>query len=170
MKTVASITLLTAALACASLFAAEGETQREILGLRLDMTKEEAQKRLKEIGTFVRPEKKQQEVWEVKDNKSFSHVIVGFEKTAPGMRYITAVAREDKDAERVRYSDIGNVEAARQAGDPAIKNFNYEWTLAAVPGHPEMLTIARGRDPEFLSTLSLKRIGEAVAADDNDEE
>ena len=169
MKTIASITLLTVALACTSLLAAEGETRREIMGLRLDMTKEEAQKRLKEIGTFVRPEKKQQEVWEVKD-KSFSHVIVGFEKTAPGMRYITAVAREDKDAERVRYSEVGSVDAARQAGDPAIKNFNFEWTLAAVPGHPEMLTIARGRDPEFLSTLSLKRTGEAAAAEDNDEE
>lgn len=166
MRTVVSIGVLLLAFTAAPSIAAEEEAQREILGLRLDMTKEEAHARLKEIGTFVRPEKKLQEVWEVKD-RSFSHVIVGFEKTV-GLRYVTAVAREDKEAERVRYSDVGKLDAARQAGDPGIKNFNYEWSLAAVPRHPEMLTIARGRDPEFLSTVSLKRVG-ASKEEENEE-
>ena len=137
--------------------ASDLEVRRDILGIRLDMTKEEAQARLKEIGSFVRADRKQQEVWAAKD-KTFSHVIVGYEKEGPGLRYVTAVAREDKEAERMRYTDLGKLEGARQAGDPAIKNFNYEWTLPATEGHPEMLVIARGRDPEFLSTYSLKRL------------
>jgi len=159
MRTLAPVSLLLLALASSFAVAAEPEARREILGLRLDMTKEEAEARLKQIGKFVRDEKKQQQIWEAKD-KSYSHIIVGYEKTGPGLRYVTAVAREDKDAERMRYAEIGKVEAARQAGDPAIKNFNYEWSLPAVKGHPEMLVIARGRDPEFLSTYSLKRTGE----------
>lgn len=165
MRTLASIVVLLLALTSSFVTAAEPEVQREILGLRLDMTKEEVETRLKEIGKFVRDERKQQQVWEAKD-KSFSHVIVGYEKAGPGLRYVTAVAREDKDAERIRYSDLGKFEAARQAGDPKINNFNYEWTLPSVKGHPEMLVIARGRDPEFLSTVSLKRIGGGEEDDD----
>ena len=128
MRTLAAIAPLLLALTSSFVTAAEPEVQREILGLRLDMTKEEVETRLKEIGKFVRDERKQQQVWEAKD-KSFSHVIVGYEKAGPGLRYVTAVAREDKDAERIRYSDVEKLEAARQAGDPKIKNFNYEWTL-----------------------------------------
>ncbi|MBA2432963.1 MAG: hypothetical protein H0V56_12760 [Chthoniobacterales bacterium] len=33
------------------------------------------------------------------------------------MRFITAVAREDKEAKRLAYSSVGNVEQARQAGE-----------------------------------------------------
>lgn len=165
MRTLASLAVLLLALTSSLTTAAEPDVRREILGLRLDMTKEEVETRLKEIGKFVRDERKQQQVWEAKD-KSFSHVIVGYEKAGPGLRYVTAVAREDKDSERIRYSDVGKLEAARQAGDPKIKNFNYEWTLPPIVGHPEMLVIARGRDPEFLSTVSLKRIGGGEEDDD----
>ena len=165
MRTPASITALLLAISCAFTNAAEPEVRRDILGIRLDMTKEEVEARLKKIGKFVRDERKLQQIWEAKD-KSFSHVIVGYEKGGPGLRYVTAVAREDKDAERIRYSDVGKLEAARQAGDPKINNFNYEWTLPPVKGHPEMLVIARGRDPEFLSTVSLKRLGGGEEDDD----
>ena len=165
MRTLASITVLLLAATSSLTTAAEPKVQRDILGIRLDMTKEEVEARLKKIGKFVRDERKQQQVWEAKD-KSFSHVIVGYEKNAPGLRFVTAVAREDKEAERIRYSDVGKVEAARQAGDPKINNFNYEWTLPPVKGHPEMLVIARGRDTEFLSTVSLKRIGGGEEDDD----
>ena len=167
MRTLAATATLLLALTSSFVTAAEPEVRREILGIRLDMTKEEVEKRLKEIGKFVRDERKQQQVWEAKD-KSFSHIIVGYEKAGPGLRYVTAVAREDKDAERIRYSDVEKLEAARQAGDPKIKNFNYEWTLPPVKGHPEMLVIARGRDAEFLSTVSLKRIGGGEEDDDED--
>ena len=165
MRTLVSLIVLLLALTNSFMPAAEPEVRRDILGIRLDMTKEEAQARLKEIGSFVRADRKQQEVWATKD-KTFSHVIVGYEKEGPGLRYVTAVVRDDNDAERMRYSDIGKVEAARQAGDPAIKNFNFEWTLPSVPGHPKMLVIARGRDPEFLSTYSLKRLDGGGAAEE----
>jgi hypothetical protein len=127
------------------------------------MPKDAVQKRLEEIGTFVRDERKRQQIWEVRD-PSFSHLVVGFDAN-DRLRYVTAVAREDKEAKRVKYSDIGDTDTARQAGDVAIKNFNYEWTLTADKENKAGLVIARGRDPESLSTYSLK----AAGAEEGDE-
>jgi hypothetical protein len=50
------------------------------------------------------------------------------------------------------------LEEARQAGDPGIKNFNYEWDLPSHSDGPKTLVSARGRDPTFLTTLSLKKV------------
>ena len=142
--------------------AGDGEPKRDILGIHLEMTKEEATKRLKEIGTFERDERKQQAVWQVRD-PSFSHVIVGLSKEGK-LRYVTAVAREDDAATRMPYSSVGDLHLARQLGDPAIKNFMFEWSLPERKNKPAAVAVARGRDPEFLSTYSLKRAGEAGPA------
>jgi len=139
------------------------ELARQILGLSLDLTKEQAQQRLKEIGTFVREEANQQEVWTVRD-PSFSHLIVGFREDKK-LRFVTAVAREDKEAKRVEYSQIGNLKEALQAGDPKINNFAYGWNLPAKEPNPPTLVIARGRDPKFLSTYSLKNLDLDSAAE-----
>ena len=132
------------------------ELSREILGIDLSMTKDAAQKRLQEIGTFVRHEEKQQEVWQVRD-ESFSHLIVGFGKHDK-MRYVSAVARNDKDAKRVGYAELGDLKKARQTGDPKINNWRYEWELPAEKGEPHTLVIAAGRDPKYLTTYSLKNL------------
>lgn len=143
-------------LVCFSPSASAQEIQRQILGIHFKLAKEDVHKRLSEIGNFVRDERKQQEIWQVRD-ASFSHLIVAFEKNGK-LRFVTAVSREDAEAKRVPYGQIGNVEKARQAGDPGINNFNYEWDLPSQEGHPRLLVIARGRDPNFLTTYSLKRL------------
>ena len=142
------------------------ELHRDILGIRLNMTEKEAHERLKAIGSFVRNEEKRQEVWQVRD-ESFSHLLIGFGKDEK-VRYVTAVAREDKDARRVAYEEIGNLKKARQAGDPRINNFRYEWELPAEKDNPHTLVIALGRDPKFLTTYSLKRLSDNSAAEEND--
>ena len=140
------------------------ELQRQILGVHLNMTKDEAHKRLQEIGTFARDERKRQEIWKVRD-PSFSHLIVGFGKDEK-LRFVTAVAREDKEAKRVAYSKIGNLKQARQAGDVAIKNFNYEWKLPAGKNQPPTVVNIRGRDPKFLATYTLKRLSDDAPAEE----
>ena len=139
----------------------------EILGLRVNMPKADVQKRLQEIGKFVRDERKRQQVWEVR-HESYSHVVIGFD-SRDLLRYVTAVAREDKDAKRVAYSDIAKVEEAQQAGDRAINNFNYEWRITPEKGQPDAMILARGRDPKFLSTYSLKRLAEHAEEPDEKE-
>lgn len=127
----------------------------QILGIRFNTTEDQVHKRLKEIGSFVR-EEEHQEVWQVRD-ESFSHLIVGFGQKKK-LRFVTAVAREDKEAKRVEYAKIGDLKKARQAGDPKINNFNYEWDMPAGKGSPHTLIIAIGRDAKFLSTYSLKNL------------
>jgi hypothetical protein len=145
-------------LAWASADASAKDAQRQILGINFKLAKDDVHKRLNEIGTFVRAERKSQEIWQVRD-PSFSHLIVSFGKDGT-LRFVTAVAREDAEAKRVPYAEMGNLDKARQAGDPSIKNFNYEWNLHSQNGSPRMLANARGRDPKFLTTYSLKKVDE----------
>ena len=148
-----------ASLAWASADASAGEVERQILGIHFKLAKDDVHKRLNEIGTFLRAERKGQEIWQIRD-PSFSHLIVAFGKDGT-LRFVTAVAREDAAAKRVPYGEMGNLEKARQAGDPGIKNFNYEWDLPSQNGNPHLLVNARGRDPAFLTTHSLKKVDDA---------
>ena len=107
----------------------EAKPSRDVFGLRLSMTKTETDARLNEIGKFARPERKRQEIWEIRD-PSFSHIIIGFEKEGQ-LRFVTAVARKDAAAKPVWYSEIGPLEAAEQAGTPEHKNLNYQRKLPA---------------------------------------
>ncbi len=136
---------------------------REILGLRLGMNEAEAHARLTEIGQFVRNEVQEQEVWTVRD-PGFSHLLIGFAKDGK-LRYVTAVARKDAEARRVPYGSIGDLVRARQAGDPKINLYNYEWSLPADKGEPETLVIALGRDAQYLDMYSLKRLGAGAAGE-----
>lgn len=140
--------------------------ERQILGIQLGMTEEKVHERLKALGTLVRKEEKRQEVWQIRD-ASFSHLIVGFNKDEK-LRYVTAVAREDKDAKRISYDHIADLKQARQAGDPKVNNFNYQWELPADKGNPHMVVIAIGRDPKLLATYTLKSLEDNPRAEEND--
>jgi hypothetical protein len=139
---------------------------RQILAFRLGMTEEKVHERLKALGTLVRKEEKRQEAWQI-HNPHFSHLIVGFNKEGK-LRYVTVVAREDKDAKRIAYDQIGDLKKARQAGDPKVKNFNYQWDLPGDKDNPHMLVIVIGRDPKWLSTYSLKSLEANLSAEEDD--
>lgn len=143
--------------------ASENKPARQILGITLAMNEEQIDLRLRKIGTLVRAENGQ-EVWKVQD-PTFSHVIVGFGKDDQ-LRYITAVARTDKGAKPMAYSEVGEVKNAHQIGDPRIKNFQFEWELEPEKGRPSALVLAMGRDPKVLSTLTLKNPDVARKDDD----
>ncbi len=146
------------------------EVSREILGIRLGMTKGEADARLREIGKLLRVERQRQEVWDVRD-PNYSHVVIGFEKDGE-LRFVTAIAREGSEAKRVRYDAVGPLSAAKQAGKPELKNFYFQWELPAKERGPQALVSARGTDAEFLQILSIKRTGEdpeKSKADDDDD-
>jgi hypothetical protein len=160
MKKLILINLLLSIWAASAVEASAQRLQRQILGLHLNMTKEAAHKRLQEIGIVIRHEENRQEVWQVR-HESFSHLLIGFDKEDK-LRYVTAVAREDKEAKRVGYNDIGDVKKARQAGDPKINNFNYQWELPAADGNPHMLVIVAGRTPKLVTTYTLKSLESTV--------
>lgn len=140
--------------------------EHEILTIRLGTTEEKVHEKLKAIGTLVRKEEKHQEVWQIRD-ASFSHLIVGFNKEDK-LRYVTAVAREDKDAKHVPYDHIGDLKQARQAGDPKVNNFNYQWEFAADKDNPHTVVIAMGRDAKFLATYTLKSLEDNPRVEEED--
>lgn len=141
-------------LLAAGLSAAAASPRRDLVGLRVGMAKEAARRQLQKIGTLQREERKRQEVWEVRD-EYFSHVIVGFDQQAR-VRFVTAVAREG-GARRMRYGDVASLETARQEGDVAINNYHFVWELARRGREPRLLVEARGRDPQYLSTYTIKK-------------
>ncbi len=132
------------------------EPAREILGLRIGMTKADAQVQLQKIGRLQREERKRQEVWEIRDPR-FSHLIIQFEKGTQLVHFVTAVARADAQAEKMRYSDVGELKKARQKGDAAKKNYRYEWGLEAAGKDPKVQIVAWGRDPQYLQYYSIER-------------
>lgn len=141
-------------LMCSIAAAAADAPARDILGVRLDMSKDAAHAVLQKLGRLERNERKRQEVWEITDPR-FSHLLLGYD-TAGKVRYVTAVAREK--GQPVRYSEVANLKTARQMGDPKINNFNFQWELSARGDNPKTHVIAQGRDPQNLHHLSLKKV------------
>lgn len=132
------------------------EPAREILGVRIGMTKADAQVQLQKIGRLQKEERKRQEVWEIRDPR-FSHLIIQFEKGTQLVHFVTAVARADAQAEKMRYSDVGELKKARQRGEAAKKNYRYEWGLEATGKDPKVQIVAWGRDPQYLQYYSIER-------------
>jgi hypothetical protein len=133
---------------------AEAKTKHEILGLRVGMSKEEALNRLQEIGSKERDERKQQEIWNLTNDKHYSYIIIAFDKDNTKVRFITAKAREG--GKRVRYRDVIDIKKARQEG---VTN-NYKYVLE-VPARSKELgykVVARGRDKEYLTYFSIEEL------------
>lgn len=159
-----SRTLFIASVLCAALVTAWAtnveaakpkEPRREILGIELDMKKEKAEKRLRKIATFERNDRRRQEIWKLRDNRKYTHLILAYDMEGR-VRYVTAVA--DENGERVRYSDVADINLAKQDGNPQVNNFNYIWEVAARGKRPRYIVSARGRDPQYLTTYSVKRL------------
>jgi hypothetical protein len=141
------------ALTLAPAAASKPAPSRDILGLHLNITKDEARRRLRRLGRLQREERRRQEVWELNDPR-FSHVVVGFDK-AERVRFVTAFSRPGA---KVRYDEVADLKRARQAGDVKINLYHYVWELAARRGSPHAEVAARGRDPHYLESYSIKRL------------
>lgn len=128
---------------------------RDILGIRIGMSAEAARAQLQKVGRFQKEERKRHEVWEVRD-PYFSHLIIQFDK-AKQVHFVTAVAREDAEGKRMRYSDVAELKKARQTGEAARNNYRYEWGLAAAGKDPKINIVAWGRDPKYLQYYSIER-------------
>jgi len=149
--------LFTASVSAVVLAPPPPQPRRDILGIRVGMSAEEARGQLKKIGRFQKEERKRHEIWEVND-PYFSHLIIQFDK-AKLVHFVTAVAREDAKRERMRYSDVAEIEKARKKTvEVARKNYRYEWEVAAARRDPKINVVAWGRDPQYLQYYSIERV------------
>ena len=131
---------------------AEAKTRPEIMGVSLSMSREAALARLKTIGRLEKEERKRQEVWAVNDAR-VSHLLVGYD-TEYRVRYVTAIARAG--GPRIRYQDVVDVKHAQRSNNQG----NYKFTLEVDARRDRFayVTIAHGRDPQYLDSYSVKRI------------
>ena len=134
-----------------SVSAATARPRPEIMGISLDMSRDDARARLKSIGSLEKEDRKRQEVWAVKDPR-ISHLLVGYDADFR-VRYITAIARTD--GPRIRYQEIADLKSAQSSKTPG--NHKFTWEIEARRGRESFILIARGHDSQYLDSYSVKK-------------
>lgn len=132
--------------------AAAQSLRRDVLGLRLDISQQAVHSRLKKIGNLEREERGRQEVWTLKNDKRFSSLLVGYDKEYK-VRYVTAIARGG--GQRMRYTEIAPLKSARAENTSV--SYSYTWEVKPGKNRRGYYLIAMGRDPQFLTSISIKR-------------
>lgn len=149
MKKLLSLSLLLVIGALVS--AAAARPRPEIMGISLDMKRDEALARLKAIGSLEREARKQQEVWAVKDPR-ISHLLIGYDMENR-VRYVTAIARTD--ARRIRYEEVADLKSATRSDTAG--NHKFTWEIEEGRGQSAFILIARGHDAQYLDSYSVKK-------------
>ena len=134
--------------------AAPRQLRPEIMGIALGMSRDDAHARLKSIGTLEKEERKQQEVWALRDAR-ISHLLVGYDDEFR-VRYVTAIAREG--GPRIRYQDVVNLKSAQRIENQG--NLRLTWEVPARGKQLGYVIIARGRNPQYLDSYSVKRLSD----------
>ena len=130
--------------------AAPARPRPQIMGVSLDMTRDDARTRLKSIGSLEKEDRKRQEVWAVKDSR-ISHLLVGYDADYR-VRYVTAIARTD--GPRIRYQEVADLKSAQRT--VAQGNHKFTWEVES-RGKTPFIIIARGHDPQYLDSYSVKK-------------
>src|SRR5215211_4601428 len=132
--------------------AAPGKPRPEIMGIALGMSRDAAQARLKSPGSLEKEQRKRQEVWAIKDPR-VSHLLVGYDAEYR-VRYVTALARTD--GPRIRYDEVADIRTAQRANNQG--NYKFTWEVAARRRQFGYVMMARGHDPDYLDSYSVKKL------------
>lgn len=133
---------------------AQAKPQKDILGLRVGMSKDSAVSRLEKLGRKDHDERKQQEIWTLRSDSHFSHIIVAYDKEYKNIRFVTAKMRDN--GKRIRYSDVIDLDKAVSRN--TVNNYHYTLEIPATGKRPAYKIIARGTDKEFLTYLAIEDI------------
>jgi hypothetical protein len=163
MRTVVTVCcLLLLAAACSK---APGP-KPEILGVSLGMSRDEAHARLQKLGRLEREERRQQEVWRLEGDPSYTHLMVAYDKEGASVRYVTAVANEQ--GRRVAYAEVVNVGGARLDSAQASRTYTQE--LPERFGRPGFVAKAIGTDPTYLKYYSVERAGSGGEGEEDEDD
>ena len=144
--------------------AASDEPKPEILGVRLGMSREEAHARLQKIGRLEKEERRQQEVWRLDGDPSYSHLMVAYNKEYTSVRYVTAVANEQ--GRRVPYAAVVSLGGAHLESTQASRTYTQE--LPERFGRPGFVAKAIGADPTYLQYYSVERADPEEEGEDDE--
>ena len=131
--------------------AAPARPRPDIMGISLEMSHDDARARLQSIGSLEKEDRKRQEVWAVKDPR-ISHLLVGYD-AENRVRYVTAIARTD--GPKIPYQEIADLKSAKSSHTPG--NHKFTWEIEEHRGQFAYVLIARGHDPKYLDSYSVKK-------------
>lgn len=140
-------------LAVAAATTAAAAPRSDVLGLRLEMSKEAVHQRLAKIGRFEREERGRQEVWTLLNDPRFDSLFVGYDREYK-VRYVTAIARQG--GRRMRYNEVAPLKDAQFENANGVYR-RYTWEVKAGAKRAGYFLSAEGRDPEYLKSFSIKR-------------
>lgn len=143
---------------------ASADLPKDILGVGVGMSKEDAEHRLREIGKFSRDDVKNQQLWFVRDDPHFGSLAVGYDKENR-VRYVAGIAKV-KGGELMRFSQVGDVKSAK--AEIVGPNHKYVWDVPAANSKPAQTIIAQGNNADYLSMLTLA--GSSAGENEEDEE
>ncbi len=141
-----------------------GKTRGDVLGISPGMSRDAVHGRVQKMGKLEREEHGRQEVWSLKDDARFASLLIGYDGDYR-VRYVTALARDA--GRRMRYTEIGELKEAHAEKTAGFSR--YTWEVKPGREKPGYYLIAQGRDPQYLTSLSVKRSGQAVEDDDDED-
>lgn len=133
-----------------------GNLPTDIRGIKLDMSKEDAHKRVKEIAALKEETEKGQEVWTLKDDPNYSFLILGYDKE-DRVKFITTILEKTavNNKKRIKFADIGDLSKAKKE---SVGNINkYLWNVEEGNGMPAYQVYTYGEDPDNLIHFSLAK-------------
>jgi len=139
---------------CATKAVPAPDLPKDILGIRVGMGRDDAQRRLEEIAQFLREDRKTGQLWRLKDDSRFNHIAVAYDRDKK-IRFVTVFVEKTTVKERMRFSDVGDLSIAeKQVTGP---HSNYFWDVPAGAGNPAYRILVYGNEPEFLTIYSLSK-------------
>jgi hypothetical protein len=125
---------------------------KDLLGIYIGMTREDAQKRLEEIAVFESKARKVGHLWKLKDNPRFSHLAIDYNKENK-IRFVTAFVDAATAKERIRFAEIGDLATAKtEISEP---HYRYIWEVPAEGEKPARVVNIYGDNPEFVTMYTL---------------
>lgn len=139
---------------------------KDILGVSVGMSKDDAERRLREIAKFMREDGGREQVWSLNNNPNFDYLAVGYDKEKL-VRYVTAIVKP-KDAQPFFFKDVGDLTKAKK--EVTGPNYRYSWEIAANGKQPAYTVIAQGANADSLSLYSLKKPDSPKRKEDDDDD
>ncbi|CAN5476359.1 hypothetical protein BH10ACI1_BH10ACI1_17030 [soil metagenome] len=136
-----------------------------LVGLKLEMSKEDARKQLLEIGEFISDAKKNQQLWRLKNDSHFSQIAVGFDKENK-IRFITAFVEKDKASEQIRFDEVGDLKNAKAEILPP--HYRYTWNVSAEDAVPAYFVSIYGDNPEIVTMYSIGKTSSTNEEEEDD--
>ena len=140
---------------CATKSAPATDLPKDILGISVGMSKDDAQKHLQEIAKFERSEDKEQQVWRLKENSRFVLLSVGYDLENK-VRYVAGITNEN-GSQKLRYNDVGDLSKSQQ--NVSQGNYKYIWDVPESSNSPAYQVISHGNKPDYSMILTLIKSG-----------